>query len=91
MSRCRGPVSRVSIEARAQRKRTGVKLRERHTLRYMYMFKTEGSVQSCREYVLETGSKLREGGGRGRGVLIEKSEAIAQPQSGGRLMLLNLT
>ena len=43
------------------------------------------------EYELETGSKLREGGGRGRGVLIEKSEAIAQPQSGGRLMLLNLT
>ena len=29
------------------------------------------------EYELETGSKLREGGGRGRGVLIEKSEAIA--------------
>ena len=43
-------------------------------------------MQSCREYELETGSKLREGGG----VLIEQSEAIAQPQSGGRLMLLNL-
>ena len=49
-------------------------------------------MQSCREYELETGSKLREeGGGR---VLIEQSEAIAQldrSASGGRLMLLNLT
>ena len=33
----------------------------------------------CREYELETGSKLREGGG----VLIEQSEAIAQPQEAG--------
>ena len=36
----------------------------------------------------EKGRELNCGG---RGVLIEKSEAIAQPQSGGRLMLLNLT
>ena len=75
MSRCRGPVSRVSIEARAQRKRTGVNCGKE------YLFKTEGSVQSCREYELETGSKLREGGVVV--VLIEQSEAIAQPQEAG--------
>ena len=45
------------------------------------VFKTEGSVQSCREYELETGSKLREG--KGWLVLIEQSEAIAQPQEAG--------
>ena len=33
------------------------------------------------EYELETGSKLREGGGGE--VLIEQSEAIAQPQEAG--------
>ena len=43
--------------------------------------KMEGSVQSCREYELETGSKLREG--KGGLVLIEQSEAIAQPQEAG--------
>ena len=54
-------------------------MRERH--RKTYKLKMEGSVQSCREYELETGSKLREGGVGG--VLIEQSEAIAQPQEAG--------